>query len=121
MPIRNPFRRAGGAEIVDDGQRGPAEAGFKTTAVTGSKPLQIKEPTEYKLSGKRPCPALCARNCFWFRFACTSAYAWNRDQRQRSLPARKTCPLVLPLDATHNMRPRGMVARRRLYHADTVS
>ncbi|KAJ4301828.1 hypothetical protein N0V90_003924 [Kalmusia sp. IMI 367209] len=44
MPIRNPFRRTPGVEVVDDA------AERKNAANSGTKPLQIKEPTEYKLS-----------------------------------------------------------------------
>jgi hypothetical protein len=51
MPIRNPFRRAPGGEVIDDAQRSAAERGFQNTAVAGAKPIQIKEPPEYKLSG----------------------------------------------------------------------
>jgi hypothetical protein len=54
MPIRNPFRRAGAPEVVDDSQRSAAESGFKDTTVSGAKPLQIKDPAEYKLSGEAP-------------------------------------------------------------------
>jgi hypothetical protein len=50
MPIRNPFRRAGAPEVVDEGQRNAAENGFTDTTVSGAKPLQIKDPAEYKLS-----------------------------------------------------------------------
>ncbi|KAF2833126.1 hypothetical protein CC86DRAFT_277667 [Ophiobolus disseminans] len=51
MPIRNPFRRAPGApEAVEENQRNAAENGFKDTTVSGAKPLQIKDPAEYKLS-----------------------------------------------------------------------
>jgi hypothetical protein len=52
MPIRNPFRRAGAPEVVDESQKNAAENGFKDTTVSGAKPLQIKDPAEYKLSGK---------------------------------------------------------------------
>lgn len=52
MPIRNPFRRAGAPETVDESQRNAAENGFNDTAVSGAKPLQIKDPAEYKLSGE---------------------------------------------------------------------
>jgi hypothetical protein len=52
MPIRNPFRRAGAPEVVEEGQRNAAENGFKDTSVSGAKPLQIKDPAEYKLSGE---------------------------------------------------------------------
>jgi hypothetical protein len=52
MPIRNPFRRAGAPEVVEEGQRNSAEHGFKDTTVSGAKPLQIKDPAEYKLSGE---------------------------------------------------------------------
>lgn len=54
MPIRNPFRKvAGGVEVQDENQplsRSGADRGFQQTAVAGSKPVDIKEPTEYKLS-----------------------------------------------------------------------
>ncbi|KAF2735480.1 hypothetical protein EJ04DRAFT_563344 [Polyplosphaeria fusca] len=50
MPIRNPFRRAGGAEVLDGEQRTGAERGFQKTPVAGTHPLEIKEPIEYKLS-----------------------------------------------------------------------
>jgi hypothetical protein len=59
MPIRNPFRRAGAPEAVDDSQRSAAEGGFKDTTVSGTKPLQIKDPAEYKLSGEAP--STCAK------------------------------------------------------------
>lgn len=49
MPIRNPFRRAGGAETLEDARSG-AERGFFNSPGSGSKPVEIKEPTEYKLS-----------------------------------------------------------------------
>jgi hypothetical protein len=48
MPIRNPFRRAGVPEAVDE--RSVPENDFKNTAVSGATPLQIKDPVEYKLS-----------------------------------------------------------------------
>jgi hypothetical protein len=54
MPIRNPFRRAGVPEAVDENQRNAAENGFKDTTVSGAKPLTIKDPAEYKLSGEPP-------------------------------------------------------------------
>jgi hypothetical protein len=44
MPIRNPFRRTPGAEVVDE---------TKSADSAATKPLPIKEPTEYKLSGTR--------------------------------------------------------------------
>ncbi|RMZ68889.1 Family 51 glycoside hydrolase [Pyrenophora seminiperda CCB06] len=50
MPIRNPFRRTGGPEPVEEAQRSASENGFKNTAVSGTTPLQIKDPIEYKLS-----------------------------------------------------------------------
>ncbi|KAF2003294.1 hypothetical protein P154DRAFT_429360 [Amniculicola lignicola CBS 123094] len=52
MPIRNPFRRAGGVEPVDDGQRTPADHTSQKNAVLGLNPLETKEPTEYKLSAE---------------------------------------------------------------------
>ncbi|CAI6246149.1 unnamed protein product [Periconia digitata] len=51
MPIRNPFRRAGAADLLED--RPAAERASQidiNTASTGAKPLQNKEPAEYKLS-----------------------------------------------------------------------
>lgn len=39
--------------MVDDAQRSDADRGFQKAAVAGSKPITIKEPVEYKLSGKR--------------------------------------------------------------------
>ncbi|PVH96425.1 hypothetical protein DM02DRAFT_119561 [Periconia macrospinosa] len=51
MPIRNPFRRAGAADMLED--RPAAERGTQVsvnTTSTGAKPLQAKEPAEYKLS-----------------------------------------------------------------------
>ncbi|OCL13531.1 hypothetical protein AOQ84DRAFT_104870 [Glonium stellatum] len=54
MPIRNPFRKTvGGVEIQDENRptsRGGADRGFQNTPVAGSKPVDIKEFTEYKLS-----------------------------------------------------------------------
>lgn len=52
MPIRNPFRRAPGAEATEEAQRAGADNEFKNTAVSGTKPLEIKDTPEYKLSGK---------------------------------------------------------------------
>ncbi|CAN9154672.1 unnamed protein product [Alternaria alternata] len=52
MPIRNPFRRAGVPEAADEAQRSAPENGFKSTAVSGATPLQVKDPVEYKLSGE---------------------------------------------------------------------
>lgn len=54
MPIRNPFRRTAGAEVVDEQQRNPADRGFQNTTVGGAKPIQVKEPAEFKLSGMEP-------------------------------------------------------------------
>jgi hypothetical protein len=51
MPIRNPFRRTAGQEgVLDD--RTASDRQAQNIAGSGAKPLQIKEPTEYKLSGK---------------------------------------------------------------------
>ncbi|XPS75284.1 hypothetical protein M3J07_007365 [Ascochyta lentis] len=50
MPIRNPFRRAPGAEANDEAQRNATDSGFKSTAVSGVPPLQTKDSAEYKLS-----------------------------------------------------------------------
>jgi hypothetical protein len=56
MPIRFPFRRAGPA---DANQPNTAESKFENTAVSGTKPKDIKEPVEYKLSGEHlPLPSV---------------------------------------------------------------
>lgn len=52
MPIRNPFRRAGAPEAISENPQNAAENGFKDTSVSGAKPLQLKDPAEYKLSGE---------------------------------------------------------------------
>ena len=65
MPIRNPFRRTPGAGVVDD-----AQADGKTSNDGGAKPLQIKEPPEYKLSGTSCTPDLP----WWIT---TSPYVWR--------------------------------------------
>jgi hypothetical protein len=81
MPIRNPFRRAGAPEVVEEGQRTSAENGFKDTTVSGAKPLHIKDPAEYKLSGEAG--PICAevhcapRSRIWIYWALTTT---NRDQ-----------------------------------------
>ena len=53
MPIRNPFRRAPGALDVGDENQRPtgAPGGFQRAKAVGVKPIDIKEPAEYKLSG----------------------------------------------------------------------
>lgn len=93
MPIRNPFRRAPGAEALEEAQRNATDNGFKNTAVSGAPPLQIKDTTEYKLSGEdtlRAFTSAVATCAFTTRMG---AYCNTRDQRQRSLPARKILPL----------------------------
>jgi hypothetical protein len=40
--------------VADEAQRNVAERDFQNTAVAGAKPVPIREPPEYKLSGKRP-------------------------------------------------------------------
>jgi len=56
MPIRNPFKhRAGGFDTTEGIPRDSTEQannGFQKTNVVGAKPIDIKEPVEYKLSGK---------------------------------------------------------------------
>jgi hypothetical protein len=56
MPIRNPFKRGpGGVEVAEAFPREAAadgNNGFQKTNVVGAKPIEIKEPPEYKLSGK---------------------------------------------------------------------
>lgn len=56
MPLRNPFRKTfGGVEAQDENRPiskgGVDRSGFEKTTVAGSKPVDIKEPVEYKLSG----------------------------------------------------------------------
>jgi len=57
MPIRNPFKRGPGGveqtEAISPELAGGSSAGFQKTNVVGAKPIDIKEPLEYKLSGKR--------------------------------------------------------------------
>jgi len=53
MPIRNPFKKAQTAqEIYEQNRRdrNSADKGFEEANVQGSKPVEIKEPAEYKLS-----------------------------------------------------------------------
>jgi len=56
MPIRNPFKR--GTAGLDTTEEIPPNSlenagnGFQKTNVVGAKPIDIKEPVEYKLSGK---------------------------------------------------------------------
>ena len=54
MPIRNPFRRAPGAEAADETPRNAPESGFNSTAVSGAPTASVKDTTEYKLSGEIP-------------------------------------------------------------------
>ena len=70
MPIRNPFRRAGGAETVEENRSGPERGFFNNVTGSGSKPVEIKEPVEYKLSGEFPtlcflrqCPPRTVAHC----------------------------------------------------------
>lgn len=52
MPIRNPFKKLITAEqLHEQNLRDNAANGFKTVDVSG-KGIEIKEPTEYQLSGK---------------------------------------------------------------------
>ena len=53
MPIRNPFKKSATAFEVQDPNtlRDATEKGFQQVNVTGTKPVDIKEPAEYKLSG----------------------------------------------------------------------
>lgn len=66
MPIRNPFRRAGVPEAVDEAQRSAPENGFKSTAVSGAAPVQVKDPVEYKLSGEISCECAWGSNMSMF-------------------------------------------------------
>lgn len=64
MPIRNPFRRTGPAEVVEDAQRDAADNGFRDTTLLGAKPVLVKDSAEYKLSGETPTAcAECASPC----------------------------------------------------------
>lgn len=66
MPIiRNPFRKSG---VEPQGENRPplqggADRGFQQTKVVGAKPVDIKEPTEYKLSGMLPSLSRLHSNC----------------------------------------------------------
>lgn len=52
MPIRNPFRRtAGGLDSIEDNGRDQTARQENGGIVEGAKPVDIAEPTEYKLSG----------------------------------------------------------------------
>jgi hypothetical protein len=73
MPIRNPFRRAGVPEAIDETQRSAPENGFKSTAVSGVTPLQTKDPAEYKLSGEISSSVPGAQTCS----EATSAHRMN--------------------------------------------
>jgi hypothetical protein len=74
MPIRFPFRRAGPAETVDDNRRRASESSFEKTPVSGTKPKDIKEPVEYKLSGmsETHCSSQRPRNIAHARGAITT-------------------------------------------------
>lgn len=53
MPIRNPFKKSvTAAELHEQNLRDASDKGFKTADVNGIKAIEIKEPTEYQLSGK---------------------------------------------------------------------
>lgn len=77
MPIRNPFRRAPGAEAAD--APNASDNGFNNAAVSGAKPLEIKDTTEYKLSGKtiREHPRATLVRCAAFWQALTFALEIN--------------------------------------------
>lgn len=56
MPIRNPFSRRGAGETegiheVPTISQAGSDASFQQTKVTGSRPVEIKDPVEFKLSG----------------------------------------------------------------------
>lgn len=58
MPIRNfnPFKKAPTAQDLyeqNNGIRSSTEKGFQDASVKAANPIEIKEPTEYKLSGMR--------------------------------------------------------------------
>ena len=69
MPIRNPFKRgAGGVDTIEVMSRDSLENasnGFQKTNVVGAKPIDIKEPVEYKLSGKTAFPTAVLRFLPW--------------------------------------------------------
>lgn len=88
MPIRNPFRRAGPAEVNGEAQHNSAENEFKNTAVSGAKPQKIQTPAEYKLSGEYH-PRCAGRAS---RRGSRRSQSQNRNQRQRRLPACKQHP-----------------------------
>jgi hypothetical protein len=55
MPLRNPFRKTGAdVEVQNENQpfqRMGSDRSFQKTPVVGSKPIEIQEPIEFKLSG----------------------------------------------------------------------
>jgi hypothetical protein len=53
MPMRFPFRRAGASEPLGSTQQSAADSKFEKAPVAGTKPRDVKEPVEYKLSGMR--------------------------------------------------------------------
>ena len=67
MPIRNPFKRgAGGLDTTEEIPPNSLENagnGFQKTNVVGAKPIDIKEPVEYKLSGKTAFPVAVLYSC----------------------------------------------------------
>ncbi|KAF2145574.1 uncharacterized protein K452DRAFT_324518 [Aplosporella prunicola CBS 121167] len=88
MPIiRNPFKRASSATEAQDEntrptpQRSSSGAGFQRANAVGSKPVDIKEPAEYKLSettadnASQPSPP--ERKSFWSTTKSTSSTSSN--------------------------------------------
>ncbi|KAJ9663792.1 hypothetical protein H2201_005513 [Coniosporium apollinis] len=85
MPIiRNPFRKSG---VEPQGENRPplqggADRGFQQTKVVGAKPVDIKEPTEYKLSeindsGVYLPPSPTEKKSFWSSRSNTSTNSSN--------------------------------------------
>ncbi|KAF2276088.1 uncharacterized protein EI97DRAFT_473979 [Westerdykella ornata] len=82
MPLRFPFRRAGATDPVLGDQQGAVERGFEKTPVTGSRPKDIKEPVEYKLSeindgGVFLPPSPIEKPTFWHSRSNTSTTSSN--------------------------------------------
>jgi hypothetical protein len=94
MPIRNPFRKTAPGLDTEETPR-DSTGGFQTTSTTGAKPIDVKEPLEYKLSGKPFGPSdpflAITRDPLPWR---ADADAVNRNQRQRCVPPCKTNSIV---------------------------
>jgi hypothetical protein len=85
MPIRNPFKRGTGGldtiEGIPQDSLENASNGFQKTNVVGAKPIDIKEPVEYKLSGKTAFPPAVLRFLPWRPSNESTLTFFDRNQR----------------------------------------